>query len=145
MTITTASPDRIDAHRLLVQASDGRTTSDYKSGQAIYSEGEEAETVFFVQHGSVEIAISSKNVLKVLGIANEGQFFGATCLYEVPRRIATATAITESRITSVKKSALLIAIREKPKFAKMFTDHLWHNAIPQKELLGRLLKCADAA
>lgn len=146
MLPTSYLPDQIDAHHLLVQVGAGRATATYRDGQMIFRQGESADAVFFVQQGGVEISLRRNDGIEtVLGIAKEGQFFGGTCLYDVPVRIATATAIVESRITSVTKSAILAAIRERPRFAKMFTDHLWHNTTSRRDLLGRLLMLAEAA
>jgi CRP-like cAMP-binding protein len=103
--------------------------------------------VFFVQEGSVRLSAASKNGLEILlGIAQQGQFFGETCLHDVPVRIATATAIGDCRITSVTKGAMLSTIHSQPKFAKKFIDYLSdHNSWVQKDLLDHLLKSAEAA
>jgi CRP/FNR family cyclic AMP-dependent transcriptional regulator len=143
-TPTSFWPDQIDAHHLLVQVGSGRTTATYRRWQKVYSQGEAAVTVFFVQQGAVELSINEHGVETILGVAKEGQFFGGTCLYDVAVRIASATALTDSRITSVTKAAILAAVRLHPRFGKMFTDHLWYNNAPQKDLLDRLLKLAAA-
>jgi CRP/FNR family cyclic AMP-dependent transcriptional regulator len=135
-------PDQIDAHHFLVQvgAAD-RSTMTFGCNEKIYSEGEPAEMVFFVQHGSIELVQDSRRGdIVVLGTASDGEFFGATCLYDVSFRIATATALTESRITAVTKSSVFAAVRKHPRFAKMFIERLWHNGPTQKDLLSRLLK-----
>jgi CRP/FNR family cyclic AMP-dependent transcriptional regulator len=133
--------DRIDAHRLLVQVSAGRSTVSYESDQKIFNQGEAADFVFFVQEGSVNLAVTSeRGVQTSLGIAQEGQFFGEACLYDVPVRLASATAIRSCRITSVTKEAMLSTIYSQPKLAKMFVDYLAeHNDWVQKHLLDHLL------
>jgi CRP/FNR family transcriptional regulator, cyclic AMP receptor protein len=140
-------PDQIDAHRLLVQISTGRASASYKNNQKIFNQGEEADFVFFVQEGSVRLSAASENGLEtLLGIAQQGQFFGEACLHDVPVRIATATAIGDCRITSVTKGAMLSTIHSQPKFAKKFIDYLSdHNSWVQKDLLDHLLKSAEAA
>jgi CRP/FNR family cyclic AMP-dependent transcriptional regulator len=144
---TTFCSDPIDAHRLLVQASAGRTTASYKIDQRIFSQGEDADFVFFVQDGSVKLTTTSEQGLEnLLGMAQQGQFFGETCLHDVPVRIATATAITDCRITSVTREAVLSTIHSQPRFAKMFVDYLSdHNSWLQKDFLDRLLKPPKAA
>jgi CRP/FNR family cyclic AMP-dependent transcriptional regulator len=139
--------DRIDAHRLLVQVSTGRITANYKDNQKIYSQGEDANFVFFVQDGSVTITALSEDGLETpLGVAHTGQFFGEACLYDVPIRVASATAVGNCRITSVTKAALLSAIYGQPKFAKRFVEYLSdHNSWVQKHMLAHLLKPAAAA
>jgi len=144
---STFCPDQIDAHRLLVQVSTGRTTASYANNQKIFSQGEDADFVFFVQDGSVELTTTSDQGFETLiGIAQQGQFFGEACLHDVPVRIASATAIGDCRITSVTKGAMLSTIQSQPRFAKMFIDYLSdHNSWVQRELLDHLLKSAEAA
>ena len=103
--------DQIDAHRLLVQVGTGRTTTNYKNNQKIYNRGEDADFVFFVQDGRVELTGTAEHGLETfLGIAQQGQFFGEACLYDMPVRLATATAMGDCRITSVTKAAMLSTI-----------------------------------
>jgi CRP/FNR family cyclic AMP-dependent transcriptional regulator len=140
-------PDQIDAHRLLVQISTGRASASYNNNQKIFNQGEDADFVFFVQEGRVRLSATSEHGLEnLLGIAQQGQFFGEACLHDVPVRIASATAIGDCRITSVTKGAMLSTIHSQPRFAKMFIDYLSdHNSWVQKELLDHLLKPAEAA
>jgi CRP/FNR family cyclic AMP-dependent transcriptional regulator len=138
--------DQIDAHRLLVQVSTGRRTADYKNNQKIYSQGEDANFVFFVQDGSVNItAVCEHGLESTLGVARAGHFFGEACLYDVPIRVASATAVGNCRITSVTKGALLGTIYGQPKFARMFIEYLSaHNSWVQKDMLKHLLSPENA-
>ncbi len=130
--------NQVEAHRLLVTVSTGRSTGDYKDNQKIYSQGEEADFVFFVQDGSVMLTtISERGLTTSLGTARKGQFFGEACLHDVPVRLASATAIGDCRITSVTKDAMLSTIYGQPRFARKFIDYLSdHNAWVQKHLLN---------
>jgi CRP-like cAMP-binding protein len=138
--------DQIDAHRLLVQVSTGRCTDDYQDNQQIYRQGEDADFVFFVQAGSVRITAVSEHGLETsIGVARVGQFFGEACLYDVPVRVATATAVGDCRITSVTKAAMFSAICGQPKFARKFVEYLAvHNSWVQKELLDHLISPVEA-
>ena len=139
-------PDQIDAHRLLVQIGIGRSTASYKNNQTIFAQGEDAEFVFFLQDGRVKLTKSEHGSETLLGIAQQGQFFGEACLHNVPVRMATATAISDCRITSVTKEAMLSTIHSQPKFARMFIEYLLdRNNWAQKHLLDHLLKSAEAA
>jgi CRP/FNR family transcriptional regulator, cyclic AMP receptor protein len=139
--------DQIDAHRLLVQVSAGRATAGFKNHQTIFAQGDEANFVFFVQDGSVKLTrVLNNGSEKIIGMAQQGQFFGESCLHDVPLRLASATAIGDCRITSVTKKAMLSTIQGQPKLAKMFVDYLSdHNSWVKKDLLGHLLKPAEAA
>ncbi|MDN3276529.1 Crp/Fnr family transcriptional regulator [Frankia sp. RB7] len=139
-------PDRIDAHRLLVKVATGRSTESYKNGQKIFSQGEDAAFVFFVQDGCVKLSTLEHGVENLLATAQQGQFFGEACLHDVPIRLATATAIGDCRITSVTKEAMLCTIRSQPRFARMFIDYLSdQNSWTQKHLLEHLLEPAEVA
>jgi CRP/FNR family transcriptional regulator, cyclic AMP receptor protein len=140
--LSTFCPDQIDAHRLLIQVSTGRATASYKNNQTIFNQGEDADFVFFVQDGCVKLTALSEHSLETLvGIAEQGQFFGEACLHDVPVRLATATAIGDCRITSVTKGAMLSSINSQPRFAKNFIDYLSdHNSWVQKDLLDHLIK-----
>jgi hypothetical protein len=139
-------PDQIDAHRLLVQVSTGRTTASYKNNQIIFNQGEDADFVFFVQDGCVQLTKFEHGLETLLGTAEQGQFFGEACLHDVPVRLASATAIGDCRITSVTKAAMLSTINGHPKFARMFVDYLLdHNSWVQKHFLDHLLEPAKAA
>lgn len=141
MSILPNFPDQIVAHRLLVLVEAGRATSTYEPEQPIFNQGELAESVCFVQDGVVELTRMECGTDFVLGTATEGQFFGAACLDGVTVRITSATALTRCRITSVTRQALLDAISERPKFSKMFNDHLWYNNSASAEAaLTRLAK-----
>jgi CRP-like cAMP-binding protein len=144
MPISIILPDQIDAHQLLVSVADGRTTATYDAHQEIFRQGDLAESVYFVQQGSVELSVADGGVQFTLGIATEGQFFGASCLDGAAIRITSAVAVSRSRITSVTKDAMISIIRERPKFSKMFSDHLWYNNVEaNKDLLSRLAKMAS--
>lgn len=139
-------PDQIDAHRLLVQISAGRSTASYKNNQVIYSQGDDANYVFFVQDGRVRLTTTSKHGLDtLLGIALKGQFFGEACLHHVPVRTASATAIGDCRITSVTKEAILAAISCQPRVARLFVNYLFdQNSWVQKDKLDHLLPVESA-
>lgn len=141
MTISALVPDQIDAHQLLVQASTGRSTSTYEVDHKIFRQGDVADLVYFIQWGTVEFSISESDREFAIGKATEGQFFGAACLDGPAVRITTATTFAECRITSVRKDIILAAISNRPRFLKMFTDHLWYNdPASNKEALDRLSK-----
>jgi CRP/FNR family cyclic AMP-dependent transcriptional regulator len=145
MSILSDFPDQIDAHQLVVLVEAGRTTSTYEMKQKIFSQGDVAESICFVQHGTVELTRTDCGADFVLGAATEGQFFGAACLDGAALRITSATAATQCRITSVTKQAMLAAISERPKFSRMFSDHLWYNKAASAEaVLSRLAVLAGA-
>jgi CRP/FNR family transcriptional regulator, cyclic AMP receptor protein len=134
-----------DPHQLLVQTGAGRSTADYRANQAIFIQGEAADSVFFIQEGRVKLSVTSEHGKEaVVGIMKEGQFFGEGCLQDHPLRTATAVAIEDCRITSITKAAMVSAIRDQPKFSKLFMDHLLsRNSRIQEDVVDQLFNSSE--
>jgi CRP/FNR family transcriptional regulator, cyclic AMP receptor protein len=138
-------PHQNDPHKLLAQTGVGRTTADYQNNQNIFVQGEVADSAFFIQKGRVKLSVTSKHGKEaVVGILDEGQFFGEGCLQDQPVRSATAIALGVCRITSITKAAMLSAIRDQPKFSKLFMDHLLsRNTRIQEDVVDQLFNSSE--
>lgn len=70
-----------DPKAFLAKAGKGRTTTDYPKDKAIFSQGEAADAIFYIQNGKVKLTVVSRQgkeaVIAVLGPAD---FFGEECL-----------------------------------------------------------------
>jgi CRP/FNR family transcriptional regulator, cyclic AMP receptor protein len=134
-----------DPHQLLAQTGAGRSTADYRSNQQIFIQGEAADSVFFIQRGRVKLSVTSEQGKEaVVGIMEEGQFFGEGCLQDHPLRTATAVAISVSRITSITRAAMVSALRDQPKFSKLFLDHLLsRNGRIQEDVVDQLFNSSE--
>jgi CRP/FNR family cyclic AMP-dependent transcriptional regulator len=138
-------PRHPDPHQLLAQLETGRVTQDYQHDQEIFVQGELADSVFFIQMGRVKVTVTSAHGKEaVIGIMEEGQFFGEGCLDGQAERIATARGVGKCRITSITKAATLSAIRDQPKFAKIFMDHLLsRNKRIEEDVIDQLFNSSE--
>jgi CRP/FNR family cyclic AMP-dependent transcriptional regulator len=85
-----------DVDAFLTTVNGGRTISRYREDQVVYSQGDAADSVFYVQSGKVKVTVVSKQGKEaVVTILGEGAFVGEGCLTGQPRRLATAVAMTE--------------------------------------------------
>jgi CRP-like cAMP-binding protein len=134
-----------DPHTLIAQVQIGRVTGDYRNNQEIFVQGESADSVFFIQKGRVKITVTSEHGKEaVIGIMQEGQFFGEGCLQDQQLRPATAIALGNCRITSIAKAAMLAAIRDEPKFSRIFLDHLLtRNSRIQEDVVDQLFNSSE--
>src|SRR5471032_1778066 len=139
------SPHRTDPHKLLAKTGTGRTTEDYRNHQNVFLQGEVADSVFFIQKGRVKLTVTSEHGKgAVVGMLNEGQFFGEGCLQGQPVRSATAIALDDCRITSITKAAMLSAIRDQPKFSNLFMEHLLsRNSRIQEDVIDQLFNSSE--
>jgi CRP/FNR family cyclic AMP-dependent transcriptional regulator len=122
---TTGWSHRVDPHKLLAQIGGGRCTSDYKENQDICVQGEAADLVFYIQRGRVKaIVTSDQGKEAVIGIFEEGQFFGEACLNGQTLRTATMKALGDCRITSITRAAMIRTLEDQPGFSQLFIEHL---------------------
>src|SRR5208282_3867988 len=103
----------------------GGEVSHFRQNQNIYTQGEPAETLFYIQKGGVRLSTRRNNrrpvVTAILGV---GDFFGELCLTEYPLRMCTAIALTASSIRTIKKEKMLQLIRARNKTSRSLLAHL---------------------
>jgi CRP/FNR family cyclic AMP-dependent transcriptional regulator len=106
-----ASKSAFDPRAFLGHVEAGKTVQQYEKNQKIFSQGDVAGSVFFIQKGKVKITVLSEHGKEaVVGIFAEGQFFGEGCLDGAATRIATSHAMEECVITCIAKTAMLAAL-----------------------------------
>jgi CRP-like cAMP-binding protein len=139
------SPNKNHLDKLLAQYGAERTTADYQKNQTNFVQGQVADTVFFIQKGRVKVTVMSEHGKEaVVAILNEGQFFGEGCLNDQPLRKSTTSAMTDCSITSITKSVMLTAIRDKPQFSKLFMEHLLsRNSRIQEDVIDQLFNSSE--
>src|SRR5689334_1928970 len=82
----------------------GRTSSTRRKDEVIFSQGDSADAVFYIQAGRVKLAVTSEQGKEaVVGLLEVGAFFGEGCLIGQPLRLATASAMTESTVMRIAK------------------------------------------
>src|SRR5688500_14363938 len=83
-----------DLQSFLDSAGVARTIREYARSAVIFSQGEAAADVFYLQQGSVKLSVLSRTGKEaVVAILGKGDFFGEGCLAGQPRRMATASAL----------------------------------------------------
>jgi len=79
----------------------GKTIVSFKKNDVIYSQGDPAESIFYIRRGRVKLSvISDQGREAVVAIMEAGQFFGEGCLNGETARVATTVSLGDSVITS---------------------------------------------
>jgi CRP/FNR family cyclic AMP-dependent transcriptional regulator len=113
---------QFEPQAFLAKVGTGKTVLKYRKGRIIYTQGEEADRIFYIQSGAVKATVVSEQGKEaVVGILSPAQFFGEGCLNGQAVRIGTAKAMEECLITSITRKAMLAALRKEPKF-RAFCD-----------------------
>jgi CRP/FNR family transcriptional regulator, cyclic AMP receptor protein len=137
--------DGFDCEAFLGAAEPGKTIETYEKNQKIFSQGDVADTVFFIRQGKVKITVLSEHGKEaVVGILTEGQFFGEACLDKAKLRTSTSHAIEECLITSIKKTVMLATLAAEPKFSEFFRDYLLsRNGRIEDDLIDQLFNSSE--
>jgi CRP/FNR family transcriptional regulator, cyclic AMP receptor protein len=103
----------------------GGKISRYRRNQSIYTQGESANELFFIQKGAVRLSTRRhKRAAAVTGILGAGDFFGELCLADYPLRMSTAVTLTASTIRTIQKPKMLQMLRKNNKTSFSLLAHL---------------------
>ena len=103
----------------------GRTISNFGKGQKIFSQGDVADSVFYIQKGKIKVLVVSEHGKEaVVAILGADEFCGEGCLTGQRFRIATAVTMTECDIMRIDKEVVTRAVHDEPAFSEMFVAHL---------------------
>mgnify|MGYP006269300329 CR=1 FL=1 len=107
---------------------------NYRAGQHIYREDDEATAMYLVQTGEVEIRKSLRRYpdqSKILTIAEESDFFGDLTLFGKPRRSADAVAKTDATLWKLDYADLRRIIGSDPASAANVLQAILRMLVPK--------------
>jgi len=124
---------------------DGKTSLTPPKKQILYSQGDAADAVFYIQGGKVKLTVVSEQGKEaVVAILEQDSFFGEACLAGQIVRTATATALEDSRIVRIDKDAMMRVLHEEPTFAELFMSYLLAHSIRiQEDLVDQLFNSSE--
>src|ERR1700676_598194 len=134
-----------DAKKFLAKVGEGKTISEHPMDQVVFSQGEVADAVFYIQKGEIKLTvISEQGKEAVVGILGSGHFFGEGCLNGHPLRVTTATAIDQCLITRITKAAMIATLHDEPEFSELFmADLLSRNSRIEEDLIDQLFNSSE--
>jgi CRP/FNR family transcriptional regulator, cyclic AMP receptor protein len=134
-----------DAKEFLAKVGEGKSISNYRMDQTIFTQGDVADTVFYIQEGKVKCVVTSDQGKEaVVGIFEPEQFFGEGCLHGQSSRIATTVAIEDCVITSITKSSMIKVLHREPTFSELFIEYiLTRNGRIEEDLIDQLFNSSE--
>jgi CRP/FNR family transcriptional regulator, cyclic AMP receptor protein len=129
----------------LATAALGRNISEHAKKDVIFAQGDDADAVFYIKKGKVKVAVVSKQGKEaVVALLGHDEFVGEGCLIGQPKRLATATAMTECETMRVSKSEIQRLLHDEPAFSQMFVSHiLARNARIEEDLVDQLFNSTE--
>jgi CRP/FNR family transcriptional regulator, cyclic AMP receptor protein len=134
-----------DPKSFLAKVGKGRGIGRYCDGQTVFSQGDPADAVFYLQSGKVKVTVvSDQGKEAVVAILGTNDFFGEGCLAGQAQRIATVTTMTDSVIVRLEKAAIVRVIHQEPAFSEMFIAHLLARSIRvEADLVDQLFNSSE--
>jgi CRP-like cAMP-binding protein len=134
-----------DPKVFLAKVGEGKTISEYRKDQIVFSQGQVADAVFYIQEGKVKLTVVSEQGKEaVVAILGPGHFFGEGCLNGHPLRIATTRAIDKCVITRLEKATMIATIHNEPEFSELFMSYLLtRNSRIEEDLIDQLFNSSE--
>jgi len=134
-----------DPKIFLAKIEAGKTRAELQKGQIVFSQGDPADAVFYIQKGKLELRVLSRHGKEaILAILGDDDFFGEGCLAGQPLRMATAVAVTECLVMRLEKSAMVAVLHDEPRFSALFISYLLSRNIRiEEDLVDQLFNSSE--
>jgi CRP-like cAMP-binding protein len=134
-----------DPKTFLTKMGAGRKIMDYRNGEVVFSQGDHADAIFYVQKGKLKLTVvSDQGKEAVIAILEEGEFFGEGCLAGQIKRMATATAMTDCVAVRLEKAEMIRVLHDEPVFSELFLRYLLSRNIRiEEDLVDQLFNSSE--
>ena len=103
----------------------GMTVRHCRDNEVVFSQGDKADAIFYIQSGTVKLtAFSTRRKKAIIALLQRGSFFGEGCLAGQSQRICTARTIGKSSILRLRKESTVRTLKRDPEFAMLFVTYL---------------------
>jgi CRP/FNR family cyclic AMP-dependent transcriptional regulator len=111
----------------------GMTFRNYRDKEIVFSQGNPADSVFYIESGTVKLTAVTTRKKAIIAILQRGSFFGEGCLAGQSLRICTARSIGQSNIIRLQKDSTVRTLKRDPQFATLFVGYLLSRVVRIEE------------
>ena len=135
----------VDPKSFLATIGVGKKTQVFLKKQKVFTQGDAADSIFYIQEGKVRLTVVSKAGKEAtLGILGEGEFFGEGSLAGQSLRMGSATAMTDCELLRIDKKAMMEALHREHEFSDMFVAYLLaRNIRYEEDLVDQLFNSSE--
>jgi CRP/FNR family transcriptional regulator, cyclic AMP receptor protein len=134
-----------DTEKFLATISVGGKVVAFSMKETVFTQGDVADSVFYIQEGKVQLTVVSKSgKVGTVGILSEGEFFGEGCLVGRRLRMNSAAAMTNCELLRIDKKAMMEALHREHEFSDMFVANLMaRNIRYEEDLVDHLFNSSE--
>ena len=127
------------------QIGSGKTTLTCLKKKILFSQGDAADAVFYIQTGKVKLSVVSQQGKEaVVAMLAQGSFFGEGCLAGQLVCMATATTAEDATLVRIDKPAMIRVLHDDPAFSELFLAYLLgRNIRIQEDLVDHLFNSSE--
>jgi CRP/FNR family transcriptional regulator, cyclic AMP receptor protein len=136
---------QFDSQTFLSTINGGRKIEGFSRKQTIFSQGDPSDAVFYIKEGKVKLTVVSKvGKEAMIGILNEGAFFGEGCLTGQCLRLCSATAMTNCSVMKIDKKSMIEVLHREHEFSDLFVAYLLaRNIRYEEDLVDQLFNSSE--
>ena len=136
---------KFDPKTFLATIGEGRKIVPLAKKQTVFTQGDAADSVFYIQSGKVRLTVVAKNGKEAtIAILNAGDFFGEGALAGQPLRMGSANALTDCELMRIEKKAMMLALQQQHKLSDLFTAFLLaRNIRYEADLVDQLFNSSE--
>src|SRR5580693_9581508 len=138
-------PPPFDPKTFLARVGAGKTRAELRKRQIVFSQGDPADAVFYIQKGKIELRVLSQQGKEaILAILGAQDFFGEGCLAGQPLRMSTAAAVTECSVMRMERAAAVEMLQTDPAFSKLLLSYMLTRTIRiEEDLVDQLFNSSE--
>jgi CRP/FNR family cyclic AMP-dependent transcriptional regulator len=135
----------VDVRTTLSKLAEQGSVLRYRKNQAIFAQGDRADSVFYVQTGEIKLTVvSPRGKSAIIAVLRAGDFLGHGCLTGQPLRMATASTRSETSVVRIEKARLTRLLAEDAAFSGVFVSYLLTRIIRiEEDLVDRLFNSSE--
>ena len=144
-TVSAKKKCGFDPRTFLATIGEGRKIVAFPKKQTIFTQGDTADAVFYIQKGKVRLTVVSKvGKEATVGILSEGEFVGEGGLAGQSLRMGSATAMTDCELMRIDKKAMTLALHREHTFSDLFVEYLLtRNIRYEEDLVDQLFNSSE--
>ena len=134
-----------DPTTFLATLGEGRKNLTVSKKQGIFTQGDAADAVFYIQKGKVQLTVVSKiGKEATIAMLSEGNFFGEGSLAGQAVRMGSAAAMTDCQLLRIEKKAMMDALHREPTLSEVFVAYLLaRNVRYEEDLVDQLFNSSE--
>jgi CRP-like cAMP-binding protein len=142
---TPSKKPTFDLRVFLDTAGVARQIVKFRRSERIYSQGDPAKGVKYIQKGGVKLSVINEDGKEaVVAILGPGDFLGEGCLAGQPVCMGTATAIVPTSILFIEKNEMMRVLRSEHALSDLFIAHmLTRNIRVEEDLIDQLFNSSE--